>query len=279
MARPGAARRAPARRARAPTRGARARRRSPAVTRTVRPLRRTRTSTAPSVTRVFVPPQRSAMPDRVPRTVATLSRPWVRKRPPLSLPHRRRTGLRPLAGGRSRASGRCAACDTEAKLPAAQVQVGAARRPTRAGGPRSARRRSAPLLDGFRRAARFVIASVPSRASTWVDPTGTAVAAARSTKALASRHPDAHGAPRGRGDEALAQLGARRWWPAHRRAAARAPAPSRSAPLRWRRSIGRRCRARSPRKSDKPDVVGRGRRQAGADVDDGAGGPCRPARA
>ena len=49
-----------------------------------------RTTTEPSVTRVSVPSQRSSVSHRVPRTVATLSAPWVRKRPLLSLPHRLR---------------------------------------------------------------------------------------------------------------------------------------------------------------------------------------------
>ena len=55
---------------------------------------RSRTSTLPSVTLVSVPSQRSVVTHFVPRTVATLSRPWVRKRECLSLPHRRRTTRR-----------------------------------------------------------------------------------------------------------------------------------------------------------------------------------------
>src|SRR5215218_1733029 len=60
----------------------------PARTVTVRPARRSRTSTAPCMTRVTVPAQVSRVDQRVPRTVATLLRPLVRKRPWLSRAHR-----------------------------------------------------------------------------------------------------------------------------------------------------------------------------------------------
>src|SRR5690349_5703883 len=60
----------------------------PARTVTVRPARRSRTSTAPRMTLVTVPAHVSRVDQIVPRTVATLLRPRVRKRPWLSLAHR-----------------------------------------------------------------------------------------------------------------------------------------------------------------------------------------------
>jgi hypothetical protein len=72
------------------------------LTSTRRPVRRSRTITAPLLTRVRVPPQRSSVSQRVPRTVATLFWPCVRHRPPLSLPHSRRR-RRPAASGEATA--------------------------------------------------------------------------------------------------------------------------------------------------------------------------------
>src|SRR3954453_18608554 len=60
----------------------------PARTRTVRCLRRSNTSTAPCMTLVRVPAQVSRVTQRVPRTVATLLRPRLRKRPLRSFAHR-----------------------------------------------------------------------------------------------------------------------------------------------------------------------------------------------
>src|SRR3954471_7258865 len=66
----------------------------PARTRTVRPVRRLRTATAPAATVVRVPAKKSSVSQRVPRTGATEPPPRVWKRPWWSLPHRRRIGLR-----------------------------------------------------------------------------------------------------------------------------------------------------------------------------------------
>src|SRR3954465_12252868 len=89
----------------------------PARTITVRPW--SRTATAPETTRVSVPSQRSTVSHFVPRTVATLLRPCVRKRPPRSEPHRRRTaGLRGGWGAAAAATaGEAAGAGQPAKEP------------------------------------------------------------------------------------------------------------------------------------------------------------------